>query len=440
MKKRYFNITMLALLMLPATAFSQKLTLDECVSAALDKSKVLALNSSAIEQNTLKLKEISSSKLPQLKLFAAYTRLSEIPNSEIRVPFSPNPITIQEPLFNNFQLRLNVTQPVFLGNRLTASEEATEKSIASLKTDQIVKRNEEAIKVINAWLNLAGAMEHLKVVNENITSLQKRLDDANRLLDNGMATRNDILKIEVQLSGVISQRIDAETAIRSAKGALNLAMGRSVDSPIEITDFSFEKETPTPGLTELLNEAKKNRAEFTSLAMKKEALASNLEAAKSGYYPEVFVSSNLYYANPNQRIFPVKDEFKATWDVSLNLQWSLWDWGNTSAKADQVTESMKSLGTTESMLGDAVANEVHNSWLALGSAKEKLKNLEITLTQAEENYRVTLENFKSQAATSTDLITADTMLFSAKSSIQVARIRMAMAYYNLMKSTGKQLY
>ena len=180
---------MLALLMIPATAFTQKFTLDECVSAALDKSKVLALNNSAIEQNTLKLKEISSSKLPQLKLFAAYTRLSEIPNSEIRVPFSPNPITIQEPLFNNYQLRLNVTQPLFLGNRLTASEEATEKSIASLKTEQIVKRNEEAIKVINAWLNLAGAMEQLKVVNENITSLQKRLDDANRLLDPTSACR-----------------------------------------------------------------------------------------------------------------------------------------------------------------------------------------------------------------------------------------------------------
>lgn len=440
MKNRNYHIIWLLLLILQGGALAQKLTLEECVATALEKSKVLALNTSAIDQNILKLKEISTAKLPQLKFFASYVRLSEIPNSEIKVPFFPNPITIQEPLFNNYQLRLNVTQPVFLGNRITASEDAAQKNIDALKSDQNIKKNDEAIKVINAWLNLAGAIEQLKVVNENITSLQKRVTDANQLLDNGMATRNDILKIEVQLSGVVSQRIDAETAISSAKGALNLAMGRPVDSPIEIADLKFSSDVTVPALTELIPEARKNRPEFTSLSLKKDALSSNLEAAKSGYYPEVSVSSNLYYANPSQRIFPVKDEFKASWDVSLNLQWNIWDWGNTSAKADQVTESIKSLGTTESQLSDAVANEVYNSRLALVNAKDKLENLKVTLAQAEENYRVTLENFKAQAATSTDLISADTMLYSAKSSIQVARIRMALAWYNLLRSTGKQLY
>jgi len=440
MKNRNYHIIWLLLLILQGGALAQKLTLEECVATALDKSKVLALNTSAIEQNMFKLKEISSAKLPQLKFFASYVRLSEIPNSEIKVPFAPNPITIQEPLFNNYQLRLNVTQPVFLGNRITASEDAAQKSIDALKTDQMAKKNDEAIKVISAWLNLAGAMEQLKVVTDNIASLQKRLADANQLLSNGMATRNDVLKIEVQLSGVISQKIDAETAINSAKGALNIAMGRPVDSPIEITDLQFTNDISVPPLTGLISEARKNRPEFTSLALKKEALTSNLEVAKSGYYPEVSVSSNLYYANPNQRIFPMKDEFKATWDVSLNLQWNIWDWGNTSAKADQVTASINSLGTSEAQLGDAVDNEVYNSHLALVNAKDKLENLTTTLAQAEENYRVTLENFKAQAATSTDLITADTMLYSAKSSIQVARIRIALAWYNLLRSTGKQLY
>lgn len=440
MKKRNYYIIWLAFLILHGGALAQKLTLEECVSIALDKSKVLALNRSAIDQNRFKLKEISSAKLPQLKFFASYVRLSEIPVSEIKVPFAPNPITIQEPLFNNYQLRLNVTQPVFLGNRLTASEDAARKNIEALKSDQIANKNDEALKVISAWLNLAGAMEQLKVVTENITSLQKRLADANQMLNNGMATRNDVLKIEVQLSGVISQKIDAETAINSAKGVLNIAMGLPVDSPIEITGLQFTNDITIPPLAGMISGAKKERPEFTSLALKKEALNSNLEVARSGFYPEVSVSSNLYYANPNQRIFPMKDEFKATWDVSLNLQWNIWDWGNTSAKADQVTELIKSLGTTEAQLGDAVANEVYNNRLALVNAKDKLENLNTTLAQAEENYRVTLENFKAQAATSSDLISADTMLYSAKSSIQVARIRMALAWYNLLRSTGKQLY
>ncbi|MBK6681038.1 MAG: TolC family protein [Ignavibacteriales bacterium] len=152
------------------------------------------------------------------------------------------------------------------------------------------------------------------------------------------------------------------------------------------------------------------------------------------------MSSNLYYSNPTQRIFPQKDEFRATWDVSLNLQWNVLDWGSTAAKVEQVNQSIKGLQTSKKQVEDAIDNEVYQNYILLNGAKEKLLNLEKTLEQAEENYRVTLENYKAQNATAADLLDADTLLFAAKINLQLAKINLVVSDYKLKKSTGRPLF
>jgi outer membrane protein TolC len=419
---------------------AQTLSLEECIKTGLENSKSLSLSNSTITISKEKIKEVGASKLPQLKFFASYSRLSDIPNSEIKLPFLPNPVVLQEPILNSYGLRLNVTQPLFLGHKITSSEKSAENSVEGLKADNSVIVNDETIKIIVAYYNVSTATELLQIIKENETLLQKRLTDANDFFKNGLLTRNDILKIEVQISNLRSKKIDAETAISSAKAQLNFVMGRSVNSPIEIDNYIFNEEATSDDFETLKQSAETNRGEFKSIAIKKQVLEENLNIVKSAFLPEVYLSSNLYLTNPTQRIFPQKDEFRTTWDVSLNLQWTVWDWGITSAKAEQVSESINSLSTTKQQLADAISNEVYQNYLFFKSAIEKLPNLQTILDQATENYRVTLENFNGQIATATDLLDADAILFSAKSNLQSAKISIVIARYKLYKSTGKKLF
>ncbi|MCA0387460.1 MAG: TolC family protein [Bacteroidetes bacterium] len=440
MKKNNLSTIPLFFLFFAISVNAQTLSLEDCIKAGLDNSRQLALNNSAIQQNLGKVKEVAAMKLPQLKFLASYSRLSDIPNSEIKLPFLPSPVVLQEPVLNNYALRLSLSQPLFTGHRLSSQEKSVEISTEALRADNEIIKNDEAIKTIAAYYNLAAANEQLAVIEENITTLKKRLSDANDFYKNGLITRNDILKIEVQISNTLSKKIDAETAILAAKAQLNLAIGRSVDSPIEINKFSWEEPAAAIDFATLKESAEANRGEFKTLAIKHKVLEENMNVAKAGYLPEIYLGSNLYYTNPSQRIFPQKDEFRATWDVSLSLQWNVWDWGATSAKVDQATENIKSLGTTKQQLSDAVSNEVYQNYLQYTSARSKLKNLETTLEQANENYRVTLENFNAQVATAADLLEADNSLFAAKTSLQLAKISIVMSGYKLLKSTGKRLY
>ena len=437
----YKNIkTIFAILIATTTLVNaQKMSLEECIKRGLENSKSLSISSTNIARNEGLNNEISAAKLPQVKL-ASYSRLSDVPNSEVKLPILPNPVVLQEPILNSYNLRLNVTQPVFTGNRISSQEKGIENQTKVLKADYEILKSEETIKIISAYYTLSAAMEQLKLVKENITLMQKRLTDINDFLQNGLATRNDVLKVEVQISNLISKKIDSEIAINSAKAQLNTVMGRDINTPLEIDEFTF-RPLETAGEFELMrNLAKTKRGEFNSLALKQEVLEENLNVARSGYLPDIFLSSNLYYSNPTQRIFPQKDEFRATWDVSLNLQWNVLDWGSTAARVEQVNQSIKGLQTSKKQVEDAIDNEVYQNYILLNGAKEKLLNLEKTLEQAEENYRVTLENYKAQNATAADLLDADTLLFAAKINLQLAKINLVVSDYKLKKSTGRPLF
>lgn len=418
----------------------QKMSLNDCIKSGLENSKSLLISTTNIARNEGLNEEFSAATLPQVKFFASYSRLSDVPNSEIKLPFLPNPIVLQEPILNSYNLRLNVTQPLFTGNRISSQVKGIENQTKVLKADYEILQNEESLKIIVAYYNLSAAMEQLKLVNENITMMQKRLTDVNDFLDNGLSTRNDVLKVEVQISNLISKRIDTEISINSAKAQLNSAMGRDINTPLEIDEFSFNMLEAEGEFESMREMAKTKRGEFNSLALKQEVLEENLNVARSGYLPDLFLSSNLYYSNPTQRIFPQKEEFRTTWDVSLNLQWNVLDWGSTSAKVEQVNQSIKGLQTTKRQVEDAIDNEVYQNYILFNGAKEKLVNLEKTLEQAEENYRVTLENYKAQNATATDLLDADTLLYAAKINLQLARINIVVSDYKLKKSTGRPLF
>ncbi|GAB1349689.1 TolC family protein [Ignavibacteriales bacterium] len=440
MKKDTFIYHLLFLILFATINYGQTMSLEECIKTGLENSRVIALNNSALNQNLGKLKETEALKLPQLKFLASYSRLSDVPNSEVKVPFSPMPIVLQEAILNNYALRLNLSQPLFTGHKISSMGKSVENSLEVLRTENDLLKNDEAVKIISAYFNLASAKEQYSIILENITALEKRLSDANNFYANGLITKNDILKISVQISNLQSKKIDAETAISSAKALLNLVIGRAVNTPIEIEQFTFNGIETDKKFEILKDNAENNRTEFKSLAIKKKVLEENLNIARAGYLPEIWLNSNLYYTNPSQRIFPQKEEFRATWDVSLNLQWNVWDWGATSAKVDQASESINSLSTTKQQLTDAISNEVYQNFLQFTTANAKLKNFEITLEQAMENYRVTLENFNAQVATAADLLDADIVLFTAKTNLQLAKINLVLSDFKLQKSIGKKLY
>ncbi len=437
--KKVFIITLLFLSAVQVFS-QQKLTIEQSLELAFKNSKDLKISNSKIISSSAKVDEVKSQFLPQLKLTANYTRLSDVPAFQVKLPISPIPITISDVILNNYTVKLSLQQPVFTGFRLNALRDAAE-YINEAANEEINKtKNEAAFSVYSAYLNLYKVKEVKSLLEESIKSIEKHIIDTKNYMDNGLATKNDLLKFEVQESNIKLSLIEANNNIDLARSVLNKSIGLPLNEKTEIEKIEIVPEALKDDLNSLVKEAVDNRSEIKTVNYTLSANKENIRASRSGYFPSVFVSGNYTYSNPNQRYQPPLEKFKGTWDVGITLSWDIWNWGGTSSQVIQAEQNLYQSQTTLELLKENIELEVNQNYLSLKYAKEKLDVILKTIEQADENLRTFQEKYNVQLATSTDIIDAENSLLHAKTNYTNALIDYKLAKVRLEKSLGRKIY
>ncbi len=422
------------------SAQSKKLTLSESIQIGLANSKEIKIANSKIISAEAEVNEYSAALLPKLSLGASYTRLSEIDPFQITVPFSPAPIKISDAIMNTYNLKMSVQQPLFTGFRLSSLKDASQKRNEAVKIDLENEKNKVSLQIQTAYWNYYKAIKLVKLVEENSVKLKKHLEDTKNFLDNGLVTKNDYLRIDVQYSNNELQKITAENGKNVSRSAFNKALGVNLNADTELDMQVIQEETAKYNYDEVLNEAKKNRAELLSANIRIESVQSLVTASKSTWYPNIYLFGNAYYNRPNQRIQPQKDEFNETWDAGITLSWDIWDWGTTSAKSTQAEEQLTQGQTQLKILEENIELEVYSNYLKVISETNKINVSKKMLASSEENYRITKEKYNTQLVSSSDLIDAETSLLDSQISYLYSLIDLKIANVSLEKSIGRKIY
>ena len=253
-----------------------------------------------------------------------------------------------------------------------------------------------------------------KVMDETVDQIKAHVEDAKNLEKVGMMTRNDILKIEVQLSNALYQQADAENMVRLAMVSLNNTLGISLSTKIEISSTANLVSSQLEELSKLIDLAVEKRPEIKAADSRIKAGEAGVTLAKSSWYPQISIGANYYYSRPNQRIMPTKDQFDGTWDAGVNVSLNVWDWLTTKHQTDQAEAQLAQAVDGLGMIKDGVTLEVTQNYLNVSQAKKKISIAELSVSQAEENLRVTGDKFKNGLSTSSELIDAETALIGAK--------------------------
>ncbi len=421
-------------------AQNRNLTLEESVRIGLENSKNIKISQAAVKIAESKITQASSYMLPQLSFNASYARLSDVKPFEVNVPISPNPIKIQDPILNNYNLQLSLQQPIFTGFKLSSLKNAAEFNKKSTEEEYQKEINEEAMNIHSAFWSLYKAEIILNLIKENLKSLEKHLSDTRNFLDNGLATKNDLLKLEVQYSNVELRKLEAANNLEIARAAFNKTIGVELSKNTTISADNSPQEMSEFNYNVILQEALNNRNEIKSLKSKIEAGNESITAAKSGWFPSVYLFGNFYYSNPNQRIMPLEDKFNDTWDLGVSLKWNIWDWGNRSAQTTEAEQRVLTAETAMESVKEGIQLEVYKNYLQLKNEKEKVEVSRRSVNSAEENYRVTAEKYNEQLASSSELIDAEVYLLDAKVNLEKAIVDYKLAQVSLKKSIGRRIY
>lgn len=428
------------LLAISLIAQNNKLTLNQSLEIGLQNSKQIKISQAALKSSEAKITEVGSQMLPRLSFGASYTRLSDVKPFAFTVPFSSTPITIQETILDNYQLKLSLQQPLFTGFRLSSLKTAAEYNSEAAEFEHTKEINEEALRIHQAFWNYYKSQKVLQLVEENLKSLENHLADTKNFLENGLVTKNDLLKLEVQYSNTELKKIEAKNTVELARTIFNKAVSLPLNSNTQVIADEPEAVSIATKYDDLLNEALQSREEIKSLEYKIKAGEENIDAAQAGWFPSVFLFGDYYYSRPNQRIVPLEDRFEDTWAVGVGLNWNILDWGETSAKTTQAEQQLIQAETTYQIIKENIELEVYKDYLTALSEFEKVNVSEKSVEQAEENYRITKNKYNQQLATSTDLIDAEVALLNTQTNLTNALVDLKLAKTKLEKSIGRKIY
>ncbi|MEP7167826.1 MAG: TolC family protein [Bacteroidota bacterium] len=415
---------------------NQKLTLQDAIKMGLENSKNLKLSSAKIDAANAKYYQSIDATIPSLKLYSGYTRQSDIEAFKAQFPGNPEPVTFYPNIPNNYSSRASLSETVFSGFRLKYAQ-ASQKFLQQAVSLDAQKDSDEVIfNIVNAYYNLYKIKQSQNIVTDNLELVKQHLTDAVNWEKNGIATHNEVLKWQLQQSNVELTQLDLENNLNVVNYNMNLMFGMNGDTKIEVDSASMFSSKDFKSLQDYMQQAFVNRGDLLAIDFRNESFANALKVSQNSYYPNIAVGANYYYSRPNQRIFPLKDGWHQTWDAGVTLSWDI---TNFYTNKHNVAEARANLSQTEqqkNILSDAIKMEVNQNYLTYIEAKKKIEVIEKSVTQADENYRITDNKYNNQLVLQSELFDADNALLQSKINLILAQSDSEVAYYKLLKSVG----
>jgi len=393
------------------------LTLEECLQLGLENSR--RLKSAAFDRDAAnaKAKETIADMLPSLAISGKYARLSEVPPFSIEMglpaPF-PQEITISETILNYYSLKLTVQQPIFAGFRLKHLSASAEFDAAAAKWNYQSAENDLMMDIQSAFWQLYKMRQYHQVFTQNVDMLKAHLSDAQNFYQQGMITKDELLKVQSSLAAAKLLLLKSEHSIDLAELLLKNKIGLNLNTPLDIQAEPALPNDNLPSPETAKNMALENRPELKSMAQKLNSAQALTAASNSAYYPHIFLTGNYYCENPHQRYMPAEDKFHDSWDIGIGVSYNLWNWGKTSQQKQQSMAWYKKALQSQQDLRHAIILEVTQAWLELDQAQEQIVAAQQSLDAASESCRISGERFKQGLALNSELLDAESDLLKAR--------------------------
>jgi outer membrane protein TolC len=350
---------------------------------------------------------------PQASHQAGYTRTNHVDEFGIPVPGQGLRV-IYPDVPDNFRTRLDLQWPIFTFGRSDALERAAHAEANAAGFDLAAARKDLQLEVTRAFWAVLTATESVRVVEESVGRMDAALRDVRNRLDVGLVPPNDVLAVEAQRSRQRMLLIQARNTLALSEADLRRLTGLPAGTPVR-PSAAFEPPSPSAGdPSGLVAEAIAGRAERSALSTRITGAGERIEAARAERRPSVALAGGVDYARPNPRIFPRLDEWRESWDASVQFNWRFWDAGRTAAAIGEAAAAKDAAEERLLEFDRLLELEVRQRQLDLSSAVAAIAAASDAVISAREARRVVGDRFDAGVATSTEVLDAQVALLQAE--------------------------
>lgn len=424
---------MLLFILKPVATRSQQaysLTLDELFRLGTENS--LRLQATRMQEVIAadKEKTAQTSRLPDISIGATtgYIGRPTVFRRGLSQPVHPD----MPDWSHNYNVE--VTQPIYRGGKIhyTIKRSSLEKQIAALNSTN--DKAEIKLLLLGQYMDLFSLYKQKEVFARNVEESARRLEDIRRLKKEGIVTRNDELRSELQLTNDQLAYREANDNIAIVSQQLDVVLGLDEtlllqpDTALLYTAVSLESSD------EYVRQAYENYPELQIARYNTRLAENDIRLSKADYLPSLSLRAANTLARPLSTT--MEDMFSNNWNIALSLSYNLSSLYQNKHKVHEARQYVNIRKNREEQVRQDIRVNVKSAWIKHHEALDRVEALLLSVRQAEENYRIVRNRYLNQLSILTDLLDASSIRLEAELQLTNARTEVIYSYYQLMRSCG----
>lgn len=473
------NILFIALCALSLAAPAQVVTLDSCRNMALRNNKEIQQTALAIEKAGYQRKEAAAAYLPQFDLTAGYiynSRKVSLVKEDQMLPtksfnlqtgaydynlvidprtgaplqvngqYVPSTVALLPKSGLTYNIHnlmggaLTVTQPIYMGGKITAMNQITELAEQLAHEMRESKVEDVIYNVDAAYWQVVSLCAKQKLARSYVGLVEKLDNDVKAMVSEGVATRANQLAVDVKLNEANVDLTKVDNGVTLSRMLLAQLCGLPVNTLMTLADEGRDELGLTLAPSHYnLDEVYDKRHDVRSLELATKIYDQQVKVARSEMMPKLAAVAALHATNPNS-YDGFENRFGAGFSIGATLKVPLWHWGGLSnkVKTAKVEADVKRLELEDAK--EKIALQISQAAFSYQEAFKTYEATKANLTQADENLRIADIAFKEGMGTIDEVIAAQTAWLKANSEKIDAEINVQMTREYLDKVMGTMSY
>lgn len=337
---------------------------------------------------------------------------------------------------NMFMASAVVTQPIYMGGAISAANKMASISEQMVANDYEAKLQATLHGTDHAYW-MVVSLKHKRKLADNYLKLVKKLsNDVHKMIDEGVATRADGLKVDVKVNEAEMTLTQADNGLSLAKMFLCQLCGLPLDSKITLADEDRES-LPIEVVADDIdvNTVADNRPEVKLLENTVDLSRQVTRLARASYLPQILLSGGYSATNPNL-YNGFERKFSGAWNVGVVVRMPVWNWfeGVYKVRASKAATCIAQLEVGD--VREKIELQVSQSRFKMSEANRRLVMATSNVDKANENLRCANLGFREGVIPSTGVMEAQTAWLQAQSQKIDAEIDVKLSQVDYKKALG----
>ena len=398
-------------------ANSQTLSLDSCINLALQNNAKTQNSSLEIEASKQVKKQAETKYFPNVSLVAGGFRalnpfvelgIKDVSNASVRDLLNnlyseygaalglPNTISLFQ---RGMTAAATAVQPIFVGGQIVNGNRLAKLGIEASKLQNEITKQEVRLQTEESYWLVVSLHEKVKTVQEAQAFLDTIYHDVTGAYQAGLITQTDVLKVTLKRNELNSSALKLKNGISLAQMALCQSIGIAYSDSLQLTDSLLNEIVESLQFYKSSGDAVSTRNETKLLDMSVQVEKLKRKMTIGETMPQVAIGASYIYHN----LFGRND---LNGMIFATIQVPITNWWETShkLKAHKIHEQIAENNRRD--LTEKIDLQIRQAWNELQEGYQQIALAEETVSNAQQNLTVTLQNYQAGLISISELLEA----------------------------------